>query len=300
MDALADTSQRPDARPRLFVGLSLAGEVARTNTCATSHEVRCRHLRRTATTDSTRIVVSRPTLRSVPRGNWSSCRRCGARCVPQTASRHTVCTSARDWSAWTARQPAWRTLLPPILTDAAARRGPGLDLRSRAYQAVGRPTGLDDQTVTLRIRPMPGGPAHIGDAPSRNGFVARRQATSFRRRQTPSGSPGHRRRPRHTLVARGRSARRTEPNLDVHAPVRRMRCREAAVIGQPGFPPSGSNAGIGRPVPSAAPHAPSQGIVPATRRARMASACSLTSSYDQRSNANSIDWRSRSRNSGLT
>ena len=60
-------------------------------------------------------------------------------------------------------EPAWRTLLPPILLDAAARRGPVLDLRSRAYQAVGRPTGLDDQTLTLRIRPSPGGPAHIGD-----------------------------------------------------------------------------------------------------------------------------------------
>src|SRR6187401_1303783 len=47
-------------------------------------------------------------------------------------------------------------------------------------------------------------------------------------------------------------------------------------------------------------HAPSQGIVPALRRSRMASACSLTSSADQRSKANSIDLRSRSRNNGLT
>ncbi len=60
-------------------------------------------------------------------------------------------------------EPGWRSLLPPILTDGAARRGPVLDLRSRSYQAVGRPTGLDDQTATLRIRPSPGGPAHIGD-----------------------------------------------------------------------------------------------------------------------------------------
>jgi uncharacterized protein len=60
-------------------------------------------------------------------------------------------------------EPAWRTLLPDMLTEAAARRGPILDLRSPAYQAVGRPAGLDDQTVTLRIRPSPGGPARIGD-----------------------------------------------------------------------------------------------------------------------------------------
>ena len=46
-------------------------------------------------------------------------------------------------------------------------------------------------------------------------------------------------------------------------------------------------------------HTRSQGIVPSARRSRMASAFSLTSSYDQRSNANSIDSRSLSRNSGL-
>jgi hypothetical protein len=38
-----------------------------------------------------------------------------------------------------------------------------LDLRSRIYQAVGGPTGLDGQTATLRIRSSPGGPAHTGD-----------------------------------------------------------------------------------------------------------------------------------------
>ncbi|HET7646061.1 MAG TPA: peroxide stress protein YaaA, partial [Candidatus Limnocylindria bacterium] len=60
-------------------------------------------------------------------------------------------------------EPAWRSILPPILAEAAEQVGPVLDLRSRVYQAVGRPTGLDDQTVSLRIRPSPGGPAHIGD-----------------------------------------------------------------------------------------------------------------------------------------
>jgi uncharacterized protein len=60
-------------------------------------------------------------------------------------------------------EPTWRTILPPILADAAAPRGPVLDLRSRAYQAVGRPTDLDEVTATLRIRPSPGGTAHIGD-----------------------------------------------------------------------------------------------------------------------------------------
>jgi cytoplasmic iron level regulating protein YaaA (DUF328/UPF0246 family) len=60
-------------------------------------------------------------------------------------------------------EPAWRTVLEDTLTDAAERRGPILDLRSSVYQAVGRPAGLDEETVTLRIRPAPGGPTRIGD-----------------------------------------------------------------------------------------------------------------------------------------
>jgi cytoplasmic iron level regulating protein YaaA (DUF328/UPF0246 family) len=60
-------------------------------------------------------------------------------------------------------EPTWRTVLPDTLTDAAGERGPILDLRSPMYQAVGRPAGLDDQTVTLRVRPAPGGPVRIGD-----------------------------------------------------------------------------------------------------------------------------------------
>ena len=52
---------------------------------------------------------------------------------------------------------------PAADRKAAERRGPILDLRSPTYQAVGRPHGLDDQMVTLRVRAAPGGPARIGD-----------------------------------------------------------------------------------------------------------------------------------------
>jgi hypothetical protein len=45
-------------------------------------------------------------------------------------------------------------------------------------------------------------------------------------------------------------------------------------------------------------HAPSHGIVPASRRCRMASACVETSSRDQRSKLKRIESRSRSRNRG--
>ena len=105
----------------------------------------------------------RPTLRSALHGSWSSCRRCGARYAPPTKSRRTASKSALDWSAWTAWSPPGEPSCLPSSLDAAARRGPVLDLRSGSYQAVGRPTGLDDRTVTLRIRPSPGGAPHIGD-----------------------------------------------------------------------------------------------------------------------------------------
>ena len=235
MDALVATSQRPDALRRLFVRPSLAGEVARNE-----------HLRDLPTRSAVDTYAG-PLYEGLDAGSWSSH-------AEKRAARQLVIVSAL-WGAVRpadrippyrlyvcARlvgidrlEPAWRSLLPPILTDAATRRGPVLDLRSRAYQAVGRPTGLDDQTVTLRIRPSPGGPGshrrcHRETGSWRGGKP--RPVVGGR----SGGSPGHRRRPRHTLVARGRSARRTEPNLDDHAPVRRMRCREAAVIGQPGFP----------------------------------------------------------------
>jgi cytoplasmic iron level regulating protein YaaA (DUF328/UPF0246 family) len=54
-------------------------------------------------------------------------------------------------------------VLPAVLDQAAESQGPILDVRSPVYQAVGRPPRLDDETVTLRIRPAQTGPAHIGD-----------------------------------------------------------------------------------------------------------------------------------------
>ena len=163
MDALVATSQRPDALRRLLVRPSLAGEVARN-----------KHLRNLPTRPAVETYAG-PLYEGLDRGSWSSY-------AEKRAARQVVIVSAL-WGALRPKdrippyrlyvcarlvgmdrlEPAWRTLLPSILTDAAAQSGPVLDLRSRTYQAVGRPTGLDDQTVSLRIRPSPGGPAHIGD-----------------------------------------------------------------------------------------------------------------------------------------
>jgi cytoplasmic iron level regulating protein YaaA (DUF328/UPF0246 family) len=157
------TSQAPDALRRLMVGPSLAGEVARNA-----------YLRDLPTRPALDTYAG-PLYQGLDAAAWSS----GAR---HRAARHLVIVSAL-WGALRPAdhippyrlhvcsrlvgmdrlEPTWRTLLPDLLADAAEQRGPVLDLRSHAYQAVGRPAGLADRTVSLRIRPAPGGPARIGD-----------------------------------------------------------------------------------------------------------------------------------------
>ena len=163
MNALAATSQRPDALRRLMVRPSLGGEVARNE-----------HLRDLPTRRAVDTYAG-PLYEGLDAGSWSSHaeKRAGRQVVIVSALWGALRPADRippyrlNVCAWLVGmdrlEPAWRTFLPPILTDAAAQRGPVLDLRSRVYQAVGRPTGLDDQSVTLRIRPSPGGPAHIGN-----------------------------------------------------------------------------------------------------------------------------------------
>jgi uncharacterized protein len=163
MDALLETSRRPDALRRLRVKPSLAAEVERNE-----------HLRDLPTRQAVATYAG-PLYEGLDPRAWSS-----------DARARTACQMVIVSALWGAIRPAdhiptyrlsiharlagmdrldhaWRTLLSPILADAAERRGPILDLRSPVYQAIGRPPGLDDQTVTLRIRPAPGGPAHIGD-----------------------------------------------------------------------------------------------------------------------------------------
>jgi uncharacterized protein len=163
LDALVTTSRRDDALRRLQVRPSLSAEVTR-NELLTELPTR-----RAVDT------YAGPLYEGLDAASWS-------RTVDRRAADHLVIVSAL-WGALRVAdrippyrlhvcahligmerlEPAWRTVLPAVLADAAGGSGPILDLRSPVYQAVGRPNGLDHQTVTLRIRPSPGGPAHIGD-----------------------------------------------------------------------------------------------------------------------------------------
>ncbi len=180
LDALVTTSAEPDGHRRLLVRPSLAGEVAR------NRRVCELPTRPAADTYAGPLYVGLdPTEWSAE--TWSR------------AAREVVVVSA----LWGALRPAdrippyrlhacarlvgldrlepmWRTLLRDILADAAERRGPILDLRSPVYRALGRPTGLDDQTVTLRVRPAPEGPPHIGDVVAKRtrGVAARHLLSS--------------------------------------------------------------------------------------------------------------------------
>ena len=56
----------------------------------------------------------------------------------------------------------WRAVMPRLLTSIARPAGITLDLRSPESQMIGKPDGLDDRTVMLRVRYDDAG-RHIGD-----------------------------------------------------------------------------------------------------------------------------------------
>jgi cytoplasmic iron level regulating protein YaaA (DUF328/UPF0246 family) len=56
----------------------------------------------------------------------------------------------------------WQAVLPDVLAKAAGPEGLILDLRSAEYQMIGRPTDLERRTVTLRVRQQALG-RRIGD-----------------------------------------------------------------------------------------------------------------------------------------
>lgn len=151
LDALLTTSAGPDAFDRLVVGPSLAGEVER-NT----------HLRELPVRPALEVYtgtlhggLDATTLSPAARARAASAVVLGSALwgllrpgdgIPPY--RLNICSRLVGVERL---EPAWRTVMPAVLAEAAGSRGAILDLRASSYQAMGMPVGMGDRTVTLRV-----------------------------------------------------------------------------------------------------------------------------------------------------
>jgi cytoplasmic iron level regulating protein YaaA (DUF328/UPF0246 family) len=187
LDAVIETSRRPDAFRRLQVGPSLAAEVARNTwlreapTCpvldvyaGALHEALGAS---TLSRDAHRRAASGLLVVSAL---WGALR--PADRIP--AYRLDVCSRLVGMDRL---EPSWRTVLPGVLADAAGSSGVVADCRSHAYQAVGMATGLADRTVVVRVVKDLGGTGLIGDVPAKRtrGELARHLLESGADPQSP-------------------------------------------------------------------------------------------------------------------
>jgi cytoplasmic iron level regulating protein YaaA (DUF328/UPF0246 family) len=189
LDALVTTSARTDALARLDVGASLCDEVER--------NTRLRRLPARPALEvyngvlydaldasslspaAKRRAASRVVIVS---GLWGAVRPTDR--IP--AYRCTICATLVGVDAL---EPAWRAMLPAVLAEAAGPRGVVVDCRSSSYLAMGRPTGLGDRTVEVRVlRDVAGRRSVVSHmAKHTRGEVARHLLDSGADPRTPQG-----------------------------------------------------------------------------------------------------------------
>lgn len=151
LDALIETSLRPDALSRLGVGASIAPEVERNSRLDSvparpALEVYNGVLydalgASTLSSGAKRRAASRVVVVSAL---WGAVRPTDR--IP--AYRLNICAHLVGVGTL---EPVWRALLPRLLAEAAGPRGLVVDCRSSSYQATGMPEGIGDRTVAVRV-----------------------------------------------------------------------------------------------------------------------------------------------------
>jgi cytoplasmic iron level regulating protein YaaA (DUF328/UPF0246 family) len=162
LDALETTSAAPDAFRRLQVGPGRAHEVAR-NTAVRELPTRPvldvyagpLHAGLDAASLSPEALTRADDRLVVTSSLWGALRPVDR--IPPY--RLHICSHLYGIDRL---EPAWRTVLPGVLAEAAGDHGLVVDLRSPGYQAIGMPQGLGGRTVTLRIQQRTAG-GRIGD-----------------------------------------------------------------------------------------------------------------------------------------
>jgi len=163
LDALIETSAGPDAFERLFERPTMAAHIAR-NT----------RLLELATQPAAQVYAG-PLHAGLGLVSLSAA-------SAERAERSVMITSAlwgalrpsdripayrlRVWSNLVGMdrlEPMWRTILPGLFARIAGPDGVVFDLRPPSFQALGMPTGLSDQTVSLRIDYADDTGGRIGD-----------------------------------------------------------------------------------------------------------------------------------------
>lgn len=151
LEGLVTTSGRDDAQRRLDVGPSLAAEVERNTRlpdlpARPALEVYNGVLydaldAKSFSTAAKRRANSRVVIVS---GLWGAVR-------PTDRIPPYRCNICADLVGVGQLEPAWREVLPGVITEAAGSRGVVVDCRSSSYLAMGRSAAVAERTVEVRV-----------------------------------------------------------------------------------------------------------------------------------------------------
>jgi len=163
IEALIETSARPDAFGRLFERPTMAAHIAR-NTwllelpTRPAAEVYVGLLHEGMDLGSLSGVASERAERSVviTSALWGALR----------PSDRIPAYRMRPWANLIGMdrvEPMWRALLPDLFAELAGPGGVIVDLRPPSFQSLGLPTGLSNRTVAVRVEQVSGLGSRIGD-----------------------------------------------------------------------------------------------------------------------------------------